>query len=325
MSPSTTAPEARPRTAGEAARLEVLQQHRILGTAPEAAFERAVALAARLFKTPLAYVSLVDEHRQWYKACFGAHLQHTAHSFCAHAVAAQAVLVVPDATLDRRFKESPLVAGPPHLRFYAGAPLVVPGGHALGTLCVLDTVPRADLSPDERDTLRDLAAGVVSELELRRILAEQDHGKALNAAILASALDSVITMDSAGRVTEWNPAAERTFGYTRAEANGRELATLIVPERLQEAHRRGLAHYMRSGEGPVLGRRIEVPAVRKDGDEFSCELAITPFVLDGEQLFTAQLRDLTERKAAEQALTTSHNLLRAVVDGVPQVIFSTLR
>lgn len=323
MSSSPTAPGPRPGTTDEhqAARLQALRRYRVLDTAPEAAFERAVALAARLFRTPMAFVSLVDEHRQWYKACFGLNVQHTEHSFCAYAIDADGVLVIPDATLDPRFQASPLVTGPPHLRFYAGAPLVVPGGHKLGTLCVLDTEPRDDLTPDERATLEDLAASVVSELELRRALAERGREGAMKTAILESALDSVITIDRSGCVTEWNPAAQRTFGYTREQALGQELAALIVPERLREAHRRGMAHYLQSGEGPVLGRRIEVPALRQGGSEFPCELAITPFVLDGEELFTAYLRDLTERKAAEEALATSHNLLRAVVDGVPQAIF----
>lgn len=305
----------------DAARLQALRRYQVLETAPEVAFERAVALAARLFHTPMAFVSLVDEHRQWYKACFGLSVQHTEHSFCAHAIDADSVLVIPDAALDPRFSNDRLVTGPPHFRFYAGAPLVVSGGHTLGTLCILDTVPRPGLTPDEQHTLQDLAAGVVSELELRRALAERGRSEALKTAVLESSLDSVITIDRMGCVTEWNPAAESTFGYTRAQAVGQELAALIIPERLRGAHRRGMAHYLQSGEGPVLGRRVEVPAQRGDGTEFPCELAITPFLLDGEAMFTAYLRDLTERKAAEEALATSHNLLRAVVDGVPQALF----
>ncbi len=304
-------------------RLDTLRRYEILDTAPEAAFDRAAALAARLLRVPIALVSLVDERRQWFKACFGLDLRQTDRSlsFCAHAIAAPGMLVVPDATLDPRFADNALVTGSPHIRFYAGAPLEAPNGHKLGTLCILDTAPRPDLTPDERATLQDLAAGVVSELELRRALNERGHSEALKTAVLESALDSVIGMDREGRVFEWNPAAERTFGYTRAEAVGRELSALIIPERLREAHRRGMAHYLRSGEGPVLGRRVEVPALRRDGSEFPCELAITPFALGGELRFTAYLRDLTERKRAEEDLATSHNLLRAVVDGVPESIF----
>lgn len=185
----------------------------------------------------------------------------------------------------------------------------------------MDTVPRPSLTREEEDTLRDLAAGVVSELELRRALGERARSEGLRSAVLNSALDAVITMNGCGTVEEWNPAAERLFGYTRGEALGRELGELIIPGELREAHRRGLRHYLRSGEGPVLGRRVEVTARRRDGGEFPCELAITPFVLDGEPLFTAYLRDLTERRQAQEALSTSHNLLRAVVDSVPISIF----
>ena len=98
----------------------------------------------------------------------------------------------------------------------------------------------------------------------------------LNRAILDSALDCIITMDASGRVVEFNPAAERVFGYTREEAVGKELAELIIPVSLRERHRQGLKRYLKTGEGPVLGRRIEINALRADGSEILVELAITP-------------------------------------------------
>src|SRR4051812_10736597 len=90
--------------------------------------------------------------------------------------------------------------------------------------------------------------------------------------ILDTALDCIITMDANGRVLEFNPAAERTFGFTRTEAVGKELADLIIPSPLREAHRRGLTHFLKTGEGPVIGKRIEIVGVRKDGSEISVEL-----------------------------------------------------
>jgi two-component system, cell cycle sensor histidine kinase and response regulator CckA len=122
----------------------------------------------------------------------------------------------------------------------------------------------------------------------------------LNRAILETALDCIITMDASGRVREFNPAAERVFGFTRAEAVGKELAELVIPPALRERHRRGLAHYLKTGEGPVLGRRIEINALRRDGSEILVELAITPFNIDGSLLFTAYLRDITERVRTEK-------------------------
>ncbi|HEX8280029.1 MAG TPA: PAS domain S-box protein, partial [Chthoniobacterales bacterium] len=128
----------------------------------------------------------------------------------------------------------------------------------------------------------------------------------LNRAILDSALDCIITMDADGRVREFNPAAERVFGYTREQAIGSELAELIIPPVLRQRHRDGLAHYLRTGEGPVLGKRIEIAAVRADQTEILVELAITRVRFGSEPLFTAYLRDITERVRTERRRTAQY-------------------
>ena len=133
----------------------------------------------------------------------------------------------------------------------------------------------------------------------------------INRAILDTALDCIISMDQRGLILEFNPAAERVFGFSRSEAIGRELAELIVPPALRERHRRGLSHYLATGEGPVLGRRIEINALRRDGSEILVELAITAFKVEGIPVFTAYLRDITERvqtekrRAAQYAVASS--------------------
>jgi PAS domain S-box-containing protein len=137
--------------------------------------------------------------------------------------------------------------------------------------------------------------------------------------ILESALDCIITMDANGRVLEFNPAAERVFGFTRAEAVGAELAELIIPERMREQHRRGLARYLSTGEGPVIGKRIEIAGLRKDGSEILVELAITAVKIDNAPVFTAYLRDITERQRNEQA---AHHLA-AVVESSDDAIITT--
>src|SRR5438067_12687218 len=113
--------------------------------------------------------------------------------------------------------------------------------------------------------------------------------------ILDTALDCIITSGCGGHVLEFNPAAERVFGFSRDEVIGKELADLIIPPRMREQHRRGLAHYLKTGEGPVIGKRIEIAGVRKDGSEILVELTITALKIDHEPLFTAYLRDITER------------------------------
>lgn len=125
------------------------------------------------------------------------------------------------------------------------------------------------------------------------------HSEQRLAAIVQTALDCIVGMDSEGRVTEWNPAAELTFGYTRGEAMGQELASLIIPVALRDQHRQGLSRYLITHEGPILGKRLELRAVRKSGDEFPVELTITPVDDGGSPAFTGYLRDITEPKQAE--------------------------
>jgi PAS domain S-box-containing protein len=122
------------------------------------------------------------------------------------------------------------------------------------------------------------------------------------AAILEAALDAMITIDSQGRVIEWNPAAERTFGYPCANVLGRVLAELIIPAPRRDAHRRGLERYLATGHSSVLGQRIEMTALRADGAEFPVELAITRVPIEGPPLFTACVRDITERRRAEEEI-----------------------
>ncbi len=133
--------------------------------------------------------------------------------------------------------------------------------------------------------------------------------EALNRAILSSALDCVIIMDAQGRIIEFNPAAEQTFGYTRAHAVGQELAELIIPPELRERHRRGLAQYLATGEGPVIDRRIEIAAMRANGTEILVELAITAFRLDDIPVFTAYLRDITERVRTERRRAAQYSIV----------------
>src|SRR5437588_5132612 len=128
-----------------------------------------------------------------------------------------------------------------------------------------------------------------------------DKLEMLYRGILENALDCIITMDAAGRVVEFNPAAERVFGFSHEEAIGKELAELIIPEHMREQHRRGLTHFLKTGEGPVIGKRIEIAGLRKDGSEILVELAITALKIDSLPVFTAYLRDISERKRNEEA------------------------
>jgi PAS domain S-box-containing protein len=131
-----------------------------------------------------------------------------------------------------------------------------------------------------------------------RALGQSDARKS---AVMAGALDCIVSMDHLGNIVEFNPAAERTFGHPREEAIGRSLADLLIPESMRERHRQGLARYLATGEGPVIGKRIEVSALRKDGSECPVELAIVAIEYDGPPMFTGFLRDLTAQRTAEAA------------------------
>jgi GAF domain-containing protein len=161
----------------ETHRLKVLWQYDVLDTVPEEVFDDLTDLAAHICETPIALISLVDEDRQWFKSKLGLSLSETARdiSFCAHAILQEGLFIIPDARRDPRFKDNPLVTGEQKIRFYAGAPLITPDGHALGTLCVLDK-RRRTLRPEQKQALRVLAHHVVSQLELRR------HARELAAA-----------------------------------------------------------------------------------------------------------------------------------------------
>ena len=160
-----------PALSTEAARLAALDRYAILDTDPEQSFDDLVILASYICKTPIALLSLLDDHRQWFKSTVGVQVRETPleMSICAHAIKQEDLFIVPDTLQDARFRENPLVVGEPHIRFYAGAPLINEDGFALGTLCVLDRQPR-ELDLEQKQALKSLRQLALKQMELRRNL-----------------------------------------------------------------------------------------------------------------------------------------------------------
>ncbi|CAN5863679.1 hypothetical protein BH09ACT7_BH09ACT7_20380 [soil metagenome] len=298
----------------EVDRLLALTSFAILDTPTEQAFDDLTTLAANLCGASMALVSLVDSERQWIKARHGVDLVETPreHSFCTHALATSDLMVVPDARLDSRFVDNPLVTSDPHLRFYAGAPLVTADGHALGTLCVLDTVPRT-LTELQRTHLRVLAAQVLSQMEIRRqtrqlateIQARFETDVALRAK--QQMLDGVLehtdvliyAKDLDGRFVMTNPALELAtqvvgglLGRTDHELFPQEIADdyrrndlLIVASGNRQVfsedliHRDGAVHTYRSTKFPLFddsGVVIGIGGVSTDVTELAHSASTDP-------------------------------------------------
>jgi GAF domain-containing protein len=192
-----------PVPSNEAERLAALKAYHILDTGTEQSYDDIVALAAHICNVPIAMISLVDEVRQWFKSRLGVDQQQTPRevAFCAHAILENGPFIVRDAAKDRRFAESGLVRGKPHIRFYAGIPLINPEGLALGTLCVVDRQPRR-LSAAQLKALQALSRQVMALLEFRRV---STH--------LADALDRVKTLQGLLPICAWCKRIRDDEGY----------------------------------------------------------------------------------------------------------------
>ncbi len=159
---------------------------------------------------------------------------------------------------------------------------------------------------------RDISQRMQAEKSLR-------DSESRKTAMFEAALDCIISIDKGGTIIEFNGAAERTFGFPRSEAIGKELAELLIPLAYRERHRNGLAQYLNTQQGSVFNQRLELSALRANGEEFPVELTVTPIPVDGPAQFTAYLRDITQRKQFEKALRESEERFRALADNIPQL------
>jgi two-component system cell cycle sensor histidine kinase/response regulator CckA len=300
----------------EGARLRALGRYQILRTPPEEVFDNIASLAAYVCGTPIALISFIDQNWQWFKSKVGWDVDEIPRnvSLCAHAILQSEVMVISDTLADEATKTSPL-ATHGGLRFYAGVPLLTPEGYALGTLCVMDSVPR-DLSGEQRQALLRLASQVMSILDARRVsgqrVAPQDDfagglepkpaGGALSEsdiyrAVTQAASDAIIVIDEQRTILFANRSIEGILGYRAEELLGQQL-TLIMPESPQPVSRQATREYVETGEKHISWQQV-VPALHKGGQTVSLEVSFGEFVASGERIFTAICRDVTERKRIE--------------------------
>ena len=269
-------------------------------------------MVADLLGAPIAAVNLIAERRQWFKAEIGLGVREMPldDSICSQMMLERGELVIPDLLLDSRFACNPLVTSGPGLRFYAGELLETPEGMPLGTLCVLDTRPRPEgLTVGQRFALRTLARQVMSQLNLRRSLAEQAQSETLRRQVLNSAVDfAIISMGLGREITGWNIGATNILGWTEAEMLGRPADLIFTPED-QAAGVPELETQRAAGEGRAADDRWHQ---RKDGSRFwaSGEMMALRDEGGAQTGYLKMLRDRTEQHHAGEALAAVNERFR---------------
>ncbi|MEF2553369.1 HWE histidine kinase domain-containing protein [Aurantimonas sp. A2-1-M11] len=320
----------------EAERLDALQAYRILDTPREEEFDDLARIASEVCGTPIAVVNFVSDTRQFFKAEVGLGVRETPVdiSFCRHALLAEEMMIVPDATRDPRFDGNPLVHGEPYLRFYAGVLVKSAEGLPLGTMCVLDHMPR-ELDDHQIRTLRLLARQVSTQLELRLSLQQTQnalsHVRRLESQyrqIVDSAVDfSIITTDLDGTITSWSPGAQKIFGWSEAETLGQPAAMVFTAaDRESDLAGREMASARETG-----CRIGEGWHQRKDGTRFWASGEIMPLLGEAETRigYLKILRDRThEYQAEEQRRELTHELshrMKNVLATVQSIVSQSLR
>ena len=293
--------------------LTPLAGYAILDTLPEPEFDDLVQLAASLCDVPIALLSLRDGDRQWFKAKQGLALSEIPHSqsFCRYIGEERRFFLVRDTYLDERFSGSPYVRGEPCIRFYAGAPILDTAGVLLGTLSVLDQMPR-DLTPGKKNSLLALSRQAAALLEMRKQAVEMHQAREMTQTILQSSLDGFLLVGEDGSIRDVNDAYCRMMGYERAEI----LRKTIFEE--ADYSEKEVAEYLQWLR-EHRGESKEVHHRAKNGRRLTLELSASYLedIGGGQSGFCAFYRDITERQREQEARRESEARLQAVMEHLP--------
>ncbi len=287
----------------ENARLRALDEYAVFDTPPDLDLDRLVELAARMYATPVAALSLVGKERLFFKSRYGMEATGIGRegSFCSYAIESDGLFLVPDARKDERFAAHPLVTEAPNICFYAGIPLTAPSGQKIGTLCILDTKPWPKFTEDDRKNLEDVADLVMNRLELRRLDRAKHEGQLRFERIASTSPDAIVGADASGCINYWNKAAETLFGYSSQDAVGEPIG-LIFPPRVRKLQTAELMSLANSGTLSPGAQQLGLVAQHREGNEFPAELSLSVWRENDGVSFAAILRDITDREQGEQRL-----------------------
>lgn len=287
--------------ADETGRLVALSQYDLDRDNTLPSLEPVVDIAVRMFGVPAAAVNIIGSDHVFFAASEGigeCDLRRDV-SFCAHAITQEDVFVVEDAERDPRFHDNPLVTAK-QIRFYAGAPLRAPSGHAIGALCIVDTEPHTYFGESDRARLSDLAKLASDKLELRRLAVAGSAQPSRFQSIAATSPNAVICFDASCRITAWNMAAHAMFGYAEDEAVGQQIDCLMPADEHAKVHE-AVVRVLGGGDPPSRDESA-FTGMRRDGTLFPAELSWSQWEESGKPHFGALVRDVTDRRHQEDAL-----------------------
>ncbi|WP_213992712.1 EAL domain-containing protein [Sodalis sp. dw_96] len=283
----------------EEQRLATLEEYGIHEPITDMGFNRIIHLTANIFNVPIVLISLIEAERQLFAASIGIATCETPRdiSFCAHTIQGRNILVITDTLADPLFEDNPLVTGEPFIRFYAGIPLFTQTGYAIGSLCIIDRVPRPDLSGGDKQNMQDLAALVMDKLEMRRLERARSASQGRFENIAHTSPDAIICADEIGTITFWNTAARKLLGYDNKDILGQSINILVPDGLVARLHR-----LVADKETLQHGGTLELKVRAADGSWIPVELSASMWVDHQHVSFGAILRDITERRRNEERL-----------------------